>query len=357
MFIDLKLPPEKTSLVSFKSSLKESTTDHYRSIAVAVIISGFLLLGALLFFPALRPHVPHSGILIRPFQNLFQDTLFPLELLSDDEIILPPRWITERLQRRLPQCIIIGVRKSGTRALLEFLSLHPNIKKASDEVHFFDEEQKYSRGLQWYRSQMPYSFPEQVTVEKSPAYFITRYVPQRIKAVNSSIALILVVRNPVTRLISDYTQTRDNRLKKGKPVRTFEETVLAKDGDVNIGYKPIRVSLYHRHLRHWLNVFPREQLLIVDGDMLVENPMKELSNVESFLRLDHRINGSHFHFNQTKGFYCIRDGLNPQSDRCLSKTKGRAHPFVNEDVLQKLNDFFRPHNELFYEMIGQRFDW
>ncbi|GFW59631.1 heparan sulfate glucosamine 3-O-sulfotransferase 5 [Trichonephila clavipes] len=45
-----------------------------------------------------------------------------------------------RTKRRLPQCIIIGVRKCGTRALLEFLNLHPSIQKASDEVSkgFYD---------------------------------------------------------------------------------------------------------------------------------------------------------------------------------------------------------------------------
>lgn len=36
--------------------------------------------------------------------------------------------------RRLPQAIIIGVRKCGTRALLEMLYLHPRVQKAAGEV-------------------------------------------------------------------------------------------------------------------------------------------------------------------------------------------------------------------------------
>jgi hypothetical protein len=35
------------------------------------------------------------------------------------------------------------VRKGGTRALLEMLSLHPRIKVAPQEVHFFDNETNY----------------------------------------------------------------------------------------------------------------------------------------------------------------------------------------------------------------------
>jgi hypothetical protein len=53
------------------------------------------------------------------------------------------------VQQRLPQAIIIGVKKAGTRALLEFLRLNTNIKAPGPEVHFFDRH--YDRGLNWYR--------------------------------------------------------------------------------------------------------------------------------------------------------------------------------------------------------------
>lgn len=268
-----------------------------------------------------------------------------------------PRWVYDRLARRLPQCIIIGARKSGTRALIEFLDLHPRIKKASDEMHFFDEEQNYPKGLEWYRRKMPYSYADQITVEKSPAYFITRYVPQRIKTMNSSIALILVVKDPVKRVLSDYTQTLINRIRKGKKYLSFEQTVLNGDGSVDSSYKPIRVSLYHRHLSNWLEVFPKEQILIVDGDTLIGNPVEELAKVERFLGLSHQINQERFHFNETKGFFCIRDSIRPDMDRCLSKTKGRPHPAVSLEVVEKLTNFFRPHNEIFYKMVGRDFGW
>lgn len=78
-----------------------------------------------------------------------------------------------RTLRRLPQALIIGVRKCGTRALLEMLHLHPAIQKAAGEVHFFDRDENYSRGLDWYRRRMPHSFRGQVTIEKSPSYFVT----------------------------------------------------------------------------------------------------------------------------------------------------------------------------------------
>ena len=51
--------------------------------------------------------------------------------------------------RRLPQAIIIGVKKGGTRALLEFLRIHPDVRAPGPEPHYFDRN--YNRGLQWYR--------------------------------------------------------------------------------------------------------------------------------------------------------------------------------------------------------------
>lgn len=64
--------------------------------------------------------------------------------------------------QKLPHCIIIGVRKGGTRALLDAIALHPQIKIVRHEVHFFDNTETYGKGLEWYRSQMPFITPSQV---------------------------------------------------------------------------------------------------------------------------------------------------------------------------------------------------
>merc|ERR1719315_146611 len=107
-------------------------------------------------------------------------------------------------EKRLPGCIIIGVRKGGTRALLEMLSLHPSIRMAAQEVHFFDNETNYARGYSWYLSQMPNLSPGQLAVEKSPSYLVTPGVAERVHIMDPSVHLLLIVREPVTRLISDF---------------------------------------------------------------------------------------------------------------------------------------------------------
>ncbi|KAL6102583.1 hs3st4 [Pungitius sinensis] len=56
---------------------------------------------------------------------------------------------TDYGEKKLPQAIIIGVKKGGTRALLEALRVHPDVRAVGNEPHFFDRN--YEKGLDWYR--------------------------------------------------------------------------------------------------------------------------------------------------------------------------------------------------------------
>lgn len=57
--------------------------------------------------------------------------------------------IEKNASKKLPQALIIGVKKGGTKALLEFLRIHPDIRAPGTEIHFFDKF--YSKGFKWYR--------------------------------------------------------------------------------------------------------------------------------------------------------------------------------------------------------------
>lgn len=51
--------------------------------------------------------------------------------------------------KKLPNALIVGVKKGGTRAVLEFIRIHPDVRALGTEPHFFDRN--YERGLDWYR--------------------------------------------------------------------------------------------------------------------------------------------------------------------------------------------------------------
>jgi len=59
---------------------------------------------------------------------------------------------------------------------------------------------------------MPATLDGQLTVEKTPSYFVTRSVPRRVhNSMSPNTKLIVVVREPVARALSDYTQARLKR--------------------------------------------------------------------------------------------------------------------------------------------------
>ncbi|XP_075044991.1 heparan sulfate glucosamine 3-O-sulfotransferase 1 [Mixophyes fleayi] len=256
-------------------------------------------------------------------------------------------------QQHLPHSIIIGVRKGGTRALLEMLSLHSEISAAESEIHFFDWKDQYGKGLQWYVSQMPFSYPHQLTVEKTPAYFTSPDVPERIYNMNGTIKLLLILRDPIERVLSDYTQVYYNHMQKNKTYPPVEQLLL-RNRELNTDYKAINKSLYYNYMENWLKFFPLQNIHIVDGDYLIKDPFHEMQKVERFLNLAPQINASNFYFNKTKGFYCLRDS---GRERCLHESKGRAHPHINSFLLAKLRAYFYEPNKKFFELVGRTFDW
>ena len=284
------------------------------------------------------------------------------------------RWYTRRRSdnddirlhgnRSLPGAVIFGVRKCGTRALLDFMSSHPAIAAAPYEIHYFDRN--VGAGLDWYRRQMPLALAHEITMEKTPAYFITPDAPRLMYEMNSQMKLILIVRDPVVRAVSDYTQVWAKRRRDDSgdddrqnstttTMEAFERLALDPlTNSVNLNFKPLWVSVYHHHMRNWLHYFRRRQIHVVDGDVLVRDPSAELAKVEDFLNISRYLTPEKFYYNETKGFYCMRTR---SMDRCLGDTKGRKHPTVSAHVLKKLKLFYKQHNRLFFKLIDRSFDW
>ncbi|CAG5121616.1 unnamed protein product [Candidula unifasciata] len=303
---------------------------------------------------------------------------------NSDESQLP---LPISLKRRLPSAIVIGARKAGTRALLRFINLHPDVAASRQETHFFDRY--FDQGLDWYRDQMPYSLETQLTVEKTPSYFVDWMVPERVYNFNSSIKLILIVRNPIDRAVSDYVQLKHSQRRlsfkyktlefekfyksgHGEYFGSFEELAFDRyTGEINKSYAPIKRSLYCRHLEKWLNHFQLSQMLVIDGENIKVRPWEEMYKLEEFLGLSHQIGKDRFVYNETKGFYCVRlekrnqlpqtndqaSDLIMWSEQCLADSKGRDHPVLQRDVRQQLLNFFQPFNNRFFMRVSQTFDW
>jgi len=211
---------------------------------------------------------------------------------------------------------------------------------------------------------MPVTSDGQLTVEKTPSYLIATNVPRRVRQMSTDVHLIVVLRDPVTRAVSDYTQASVKR-RRMMPPPTFEQFAFAtadggaSNSTVNTSWRAIQIGLYAVHVRRWLTEFSADQLHFVSGERLVTDPAGVLADVQDFLGLPRRVTDNHFRFNHQKGFPCIvRDPRrSPDQVHCLGKNKGRKHPDIQPGALQRLRDFFRPHNEDLYRLTNINFGW
>ena len=103
-----------------------------------------------------------SGILIVIILSKSSDNnLFWTRSPSSERIVQV--YEIERYDQRIPDILIIGVRKGGTTALSRILGHHPEIEGTYDEVCYFTTQYKYERGISWYIKQMPWSRKSQLT--------------------------------------------------------------------------------------------------------------------------------------------------------------------------------------------------
>lgn len=206
-----------------------------------------------------------------------------------------------------------------------------------------------------FRGLMPRTLDSQITLEKTPSYFVTREAPRRIASMSQETKLIVVVRNPVTRAISDYTQT----LSKKPDIPTFEDLAFKNRslGLVDMSWNAIRIGMYSLHLENWLQYFRPSQMHFVSGERLITDPAGEMGRVQDFLGLKRIISEKHFYFNRTKGFPCLKKPESSSQPRCLGKSKGRTHVQIEQEVIEQLRDFYKPFNIRFYETVGQDFKW
>jgi len=301
----------------------------------------------------------------KQIQNLFTQSSNS-ELLNT---IIP----VANLSQKLPSAIIIGVAKCGTGTLLEFIAQHPNVVgDGYKDVHYFNIESNYKKGLDWYRSQMPFSNEKQITIEKTPAYFRDYYTPERVHAMNPSIKLVVIVCDPVPRAVSCYLQRKvggycpqlNSLVKKNlSDSENFRELYY---DNLKVGWKNVcnvfKYGLYYEQIKHWLKYFPIEQILILNGDQFKKEPSIAIDKLQSFLNLKQLITKEHFVFNQTKGFYCLINAAIRSEFKCMSSEgvdqKGRKHPEIDPDILKELrNNYYKSSNINFFKLINETPWW
>ena len=248
--------------------------------------------------------------------------------------------------RVLPDCIVIGVGRSGTTSLYHYLGQHPCItKSAYDELGFFDDN--YHLGVSWYRSMFPTKFHKKKIIKKfgkfmtydvTPFYIYNQKVPKRIQETIPNSKIIVILRNPIDRAYSNYFLGKQE--KKFEDIINYEKKIIDNidKTDEKEYYRFVHSSLlargfYAEQLEKWYKVFSKEQIFIIKSEEFANDTQKIMNDVFQFLEL------KNFNIQDTS-----------------KKNKKHYEPMKNE-TRKDLIEYFRPHNEKLYELIGRDFGW
>ena len=179
----------------------------------------------------------------------------------------------------LPNFLIIGAQKSATTWLVSCLAEHPDVfmyMRETPEIHFFDTH--FEKGLNWYEAHFKNCGNYAAIGEKTPEYLSDPAVPSRIVTTLGEVKLIVCLRDPVSRAYSAFSHyMRTGRI----PVHSDFATCLKQDL-----YGLRSMGAYFTHLRHYLNYFPREKLLVLVYENLVKDPQRAITDCLEFLELD-----------------------------------------------------------------------
>jgi hypothetical protein len=252
----------------------------------------------------------------------------------------------------LPDFLIVGAQRCGTTSMYDYLVRHPKVLAAlRKEVHYFDNH--FHRGVSWYRAHFPvpnrFAREGAIRGEASPYYLFHPHAPRRIAGLLPRCRLIVMLRNPVDRAYSHYL----HGIRRGYESLPFEEAIATRDRIAEAEeermlrdesyrsldhqhYSYLRRGIYHKQIRRYLQLFDREQMLVIVSERFFADTTEAVQCTLAFLGVDDPAW-------RPKAFP-ERQSFGP-------------YPPMKPETREKLLDYFRPHNQELCDLLDLTLDW
>ena len=197
---------------------------------------------------------------------------------------------------RLPRFLGLGVQKGGTTSLQRLLEQHSNVfLPRAKELHYFSLH--YAKGDAWYRAHFDEAGAKQLCGEITPYYVFHPEVHKRVAQLLPKAKLIVLLRDPVDRALSQYFHSKRLGLEPldlGKALEVEEsrvsganEVLIHPDGrhQSHQEHSYLSRSRYEKQLPAWQKLYPPEQLLVLRSEDMFEHPTLVWEKVLQFLDL------------------------------------------------------------------------
>ena len=200
-----------------------------------------------------------------------------------------------------PNLFIVGAPKCGTTALYHYLRQHPDVYFAPKEIHYFGSdltfrENKTSLTVDEYLECFSRANNERILGDASVWYLYSKRAAKEIKQFSPDARIIIMLRNPIEMLYSNYSQ---NRWNGDEDIRSFQ-MALDAESDRKQGKRlpdstapgPIDTLYYTdtarftEQVQRYLSEFGEEHVRIVLYDEFANETEAVYRSVLNFLGID-----------------------------------------------------------------------
>lgn len=187
---------------------------------------------------------------------------------------------------------IIGVQKSATTSLHDWMIQHPDIYGpiVMKDYHFFSNDKYYNKGITHLHSFYTKCKDEKVIVNGAVNYsYFSRIASKRIYDYNHDARFVMVLRNPVNRAYSAYRFFKKNQeetadsfqqaIENEKKLKSEAHEILGRFMYLDHGY-------YSKQIKEFLKHFDKSRFHFILYEEMMKDEKKVIKDLFDFLDID-----------------------------------------------------------------------
>lgn len=281
----------------------------------------------------------------------------------------------------LPGLFLAGFPKSGSTQLFSLITQHPLIQAGSTKEchwwtrfpvifeHPFDKLSVLAYLKQFEQAGKCSSKDSQcIAIDGSQSliwggakhYDNICTLPELVSLINPQSKFIVIMRNPVDRLYSDYWFFTTNHAQTQPSTNQFHDRVVGGITNFNncfnngsnslsacmekfrvygsnskAGLVRIQVGIYYAHIVKWLKFFPKDQFLFLRLEDMAVDPYTTLKKVSDFLGIS-------------------ADDFEIDEEKLQSHKLQSSYPDMPAKTAALLHDFYNPYNKKLAELLNDK---
>lgn len=220
-----------------------------------------------------------------------------------------------------PHFLVVGFMKAATTSIFDHIVAHPQVQAPlKKELHYFTREldpfyDPALYGLE-YHEQLRYDpKSEKICGEASPSYIVAS---RRIAAFNPDVKIIIMLRDPVDRALSQYKQYLKYQLADNQHV--FDQDL----GSLNF----VQDSIYEPYAGEFLQSFPAKNVMLVSFEHFCSAQQEAMRHVFKFLGVVPMAIATDNKLSQTSA--PIPSGARDSLERFFATRRGKIVPLIEQ---------------------------